>query len=75
MLGKAGTLGVAAWALGKWGKSEWARHAATGFLSIAAYELSKEGKSSAMTASMGTSTAWRPASETTVRRWRQTRSR
>ena len=44
MLGKAGTLGVAAWALGKWGKSEWARHAATGFLSIAAYELSKEGK-------------------------------
>lgn len=43
MLGKAGTLGVAAWALGKWGKSAWASHAATGLLSIAAYELAKEG--------------------------------
>lgn len=43
LLGRAGTLGVAAWAFGKWGRSPWANHAATGLLSIAAYELAKEG--------------------------------
>ena len=43
LLGKAGTLGVAAWAMGKWGKSRIASHAATGFLAIAAFELGKEG--------------------------------
>lgn len=44
LLGKAGTLGAAAWAMGKWGKSRMASHAATGFFAIAAYELGKEGR-------------------------------
>lgn len=48
LLGKAGTLGAAAWAVGKWGKSRMASHAATGFLAIAAYELGKEGHISGM---------------------------
>jgi hypothetical protein len=42
-LGKAGTAGVAAWALGKYTNSPWADDMATGMLSIAAYELVKEG--------------------------------
>lgn len=42
-LGKAGTVGVAAWAVGKYMRSPWAEDLATGMLSIAAYELAKEG--------------------------------
>jgi len=42
-LGKAGTLGLAAWGVAKATKSQWANDAATGFLAIAAYELAKEG--------------------------------
>jgi hypothetical protein len=42
-LGKAGTAGLAAWALGKYGHSAWADDAATGMLSIAVYELAREG--------------------------------
>jgi hypothetical protein len=42
-LGKAGTAGLAAWAVGKWTNSPWADDMATGMLSIAAYELAKEG--------------------------------
>jgi hypothetical protein len=42
-LGRAGTLGLAAWGLSRMTKNEWASHAATGLLAIAAYELSKEG--------------------------------
>ena len=42
-LGRAGTLGAAAWAIAKVTKNEWASHAATGLLAIAAYELSKDG--------------------------------
>jgi hypothetical protein len=43
LLGKAGTAGVLLWALGKWGRMTWADHAATGVLSIAAYELATKG--------------------------------
>jgi hypothetical protein len=42
-LGKAGTLGVAAWAIGRYMHSPWAEDAATGFLAIAAYELASQG--------------------------------
>jgi len=42
-LGKAGTAGVAAWAAGKFLKNRWADDAATGMLSIAVYELMKDG--------------------------------
>jgi hypothetical protein len=42
-LGRAGTLGLLAWGAYKMTKNEWASHAATGLLAIAAYELSKEG--------------------------------
>ena len=43
-LGKAGTIGVAAWAAGRYLKSKTAEDMATGMLAIAAYELGKEGK-------------------------------
>lgn len=42
-LGKAGTAGVACWAIAKATKSAWADDMATGMLSIAAYELAKTG--------------------------------
>jgi hypothetical protein len=42
-LGRAGTLGLLAWGAARMTKNEWASHAATGLLAIAAYELSKEG--------------------------------
>jgi hypothetical protein len=42
-LGQAGTLGVAAWAVGKYMHSPWAEDLATGFLAIAAYELASTG--------------------------------
>jgi len=42
-LGRAGTLGLAAWAIGKWTKSTAFDHAATGMLAIAAYELMRDG--------------------------------
>jgi hypothetical protein len=42
-LGKAGTVGVAAWVIGKYMHNQWAEDMATGMLSIAAYELAKEG--------------------------------
>ena len=42
-LGRAGTAGLVTWAFGKWGRSAMADHMATGMLSIAAYELMKEG--------------------------------
>ncbi len=45
--GEAGTAGLVAWAVGKWGKSRIARHVATGLLSIAVYEKAKgEGAAS-----------------------------
>ena len=42
-LGKAGTLGLAAWVGGKFMHSQTLNDAATGFLAIAAYELAKDG--------------------------------
>lgn len=42
-LGTAGTYGVLAWAVGKWGKSRMARHAASGLLAIAGYQHAKGG--------------------------------
>jgi hypothetical protein len=44
LLGRAGTLGVASWYLGKHMHSPQIQHAATGFLAIAVYELVREGK-------------------------------
>ena len=42
-LGQAGTLGVAAWAIGRYMHSPWAEDLSTGMLAIAAYELAKTG--------------------------------
>lgn len=44
VLGRAGTVGVVLWYLGKSNHSPQLAHAATGALSIAAYELTKQGK-------------------------------
>ncbi len=44
LLGKAGTLGVAAFALAKATNNRTARHVATGLLAVAAYELGKQGR-------------------------------
>lgn len=44
VLGRAGTAGLALWWLGRSNKSAQLQHAATGCLSIAMYELLKEGK-------------------------------
>jgi hypothetical protein len=43
ILGKAGTVGLGLWAYGKYGHSAMAGNMATGPLSIAIYELVKEG--------------------------------
>lgn len=43
-LGRAGTVGIAAYAIYRLTGNPWADAAATGILSIAAYELSKEGE-------------------------------
>lgn len=43
MLGPAASYGLAAWALAKYSKSRVAGHAATGLLSVAAYELASGG--------------------------------
>jgi len=43
VLGRAGTLGVASYYIGKSMHSAAVLHAATGFLSIAAYELARQG--------------------------------
>lgn len=43
LLGRAGTLGLAAWAASKYLHSAWAEDLATGFLAVAAYELTKTG--------------------------------
>lgn len=43
IIGKAGTLGVAAWAYARSTGSRWADDAATGMLTIAAYEFMREG--------------------------------
>jgi len=45
VLGRAGTYGLAAWAIGKYTGNTMAQHAASGLLSIAAYELAKGGGS------------------------------
>ena len=44
MLGRAGTLGVATYFVGKQMRSPALDHAATGFLSIALYQFAREGK-------------------------------
>ena len=44
LLGRAGTLGVGSYFLGKHMRSPTLNHAATGFLCIALYELGREGK-------------------------------
>ena len=44
ILGRAGTAGLVLWWLAKQQKSPSLNHAATGCLSIAVYELTKEGK-------------------------------
>ena len=41
-LGVAGTLGVAAWAAGRFMRSKVASHVATGLLSVAAFKLASE---------------------------------
>jgi len=43
-LGRAGTLGVAAFAAAKFTNSKTARHVATGMLSVAAYQLASKGE-------------------------------
>lgn len=44
-LGRAGTYGVAIWALGRYTGNQMAQHAASGLLAVAAYELAKGGGS------------------------------
>lgn len=44
VLGKPGTLGLVAWAVGKYTGNQMAQHAASGLLAIAAYELAKGSK-------------------------------
>lgn len=40
-LGPAASVGLIAWAVGKYGKNQMARHAATGLLSVAVYSYGK----------------------------------
>lgn len=40
-LGPAASVGIIAWAVGKWGRNAMAAHAATGLLSVAAYSYGK----------------------------------
>lgn len=42
--GPASTAGLALWAYGRWGHSSTAAHAATGLLSIAAYQFASTGE-------------------------------
>lgn len=42
-IGRIGTIGVALWAIGKYGRNRVARHAASGVLAVAAYQLGVSG--------------------------------